>query len=62
MASARDTHRFVSRPTGHAAANVQAARRSVGTPLSPVNQLMWIPEIAREITRRWISEVPSKMV
>jgi hypothetical protein len=26
------------------------------------NQLMWIPEIAREITNRWISDVPSKMV
>jgi hypothetical protein len=23
---------------------------------------MWTPEIAREMTRRWISEVPSKMV
>ncbi len=25
-------------------------------------QLMWIPEIARLITSRWISLVPSKMV
>ena len=24
--------------------------------------LIWTPEIAREITRRWISEVPSKIV
>ena len=24
--------------------------------------LMWTPEIAREMTRRWISEVPSKIV
>ena len=24
--------------------------------------LMWKPEIAREMTRRWISEVPSKIV
>jgi hypothetical protein len=23
---------------------------------------MWTPEIARAMTRRWISEVPSKMV
>ena len=27
-----------------------------------VDQLMWMPEIAREITSRWISEVPSKIV
>ena len=26
------------------------------------DQLMWIPEIARLITSRWISLVPSKMV
>ncbi len=25
-------------------------------------QLMWMPLIAREMTSRWISEVPSKMV
>jgi hypothetical protein len=25
-------------------------------------QLMWIPEMAREITSRWISDVPSKIV
>jgi hypothetical protein len=33
-------------------------------PCSPaVNlYLTWTPEIAREMTRRWISEVPSKMV
>ncbi len=27
-----------------------------------VGQLMWIPEIARLMTSRWISDVPSKMV
>ncbi len=29
---------------------------------SRIAQLMWIPEIARLMTRRWISEVPSKIV
>jgi hypothetical protein len=33
-------------------------------PCSPAVSLylMWTPEIAREMTRRWISEVPSKIV
>jgi hypothetical protein len=28
----------------------------------PDGYLMWTPEMAREMTRRWISEVPSKIV
>jgi hypothetical protein len=28
----------------------------------PGAQLTWMPEMARLMTRRWISEVPSKMV
>jgi hypothetical protein len=33
-------------------------------PCSPAVSLYltWTPEIAREMTRRWISEVPSKIV
>ncbi len=31
-------------------------------PFAPVGQLMWIPEIARAITRRCTSDVPSKIV
>jgi hypothetical protein len=34
----------------------------VASTLPRAVQLMWIPEIARLITSRWISEVPSKMV
>ena len=33
-----------------------------GTANALVDQLMWMPEIARLITSRWTSEVPSKMV
>ena len=29
---------------------------------SPVSYLMWTPEMARLITSRWISDVPSKIV
>jgi hypothetical protein len=29
---------------------------------APVRHGIWTPEIARAITSRWISEVPSKMV
>ena len=50
------------RPTGWRATKFQTLRCSVETLFSLVDQLMWIPEIAREITSRWISEVPSKMV
>jgi hypothetical protein len=28
----------------------------------PGSYRIWTPEIAREMTRRWISEVPSKIV
>jgi len=32
------------------------------TPERPVGYLMWMPEMARAMISRWISEVPSKMV
>ena len=34
--------------------------RALDTPAR--SYLMWIPEIARAITKRWISDVPSKIV
>ena len=49
------------------AERLAAARASRGAVSSAcarhrVAYLMWTPEIARLITRRWISEVPSKIV
>jgi hypothetical protein len=38
------------------------AGQEMGSLFSLPGQLMWIPEIARLITSRWISLVPSKMV
>jgi hypothetical protein len=29
---------------------------------NPLDQRMWMPLMLRAMTRRWISEVPSKMV
>ena len=49
-------------------AGVAGALRSGATKQAPAQHawgrtyLMRMPEIARAITRRWISEVPSKMV
>jgi hypothetical protein len=42
----------------------QFARRTTGLPyLAALERyLMWTPEIERLMTRRWISEVPSKIV
>ena len=45
-------------------------RRGLAAPLSRLSRHdrlrrgygMWMPEIARAITRRWISDVPSKIV
>ena len=54
-------------PTGPSPAKREQATRAgtpVAGPCSPAVSLylMCSPEIAREMTRRWISEVPSKIV
>ena len=45
-------------------ASATSGRRQRAGPRSPAVSLYltWTPEIAREMTRRWISEVPSKIV
>jgi hypothetical protein len=40
----------------------RAPRLDPRSPAVNLDYWMWTPEIAREMTRRWISEVPSKMV
>ena len=35
---------------------------TVAQETAEISYLIWTPEIAREMTRRWISEVPSKIV
>jgi hypothetical protein len=52
-------------PAVEAARRILAARRRGDLDVvETLNQgyLTWTPEIAREMTRRWISEVPSKIV
>lgn len=46
------------RPRGEAGRTRERQTALIG----PVGQRICIPEIAREMTSRWISEVPSKMV
>ena len=41
---------------------LQPDREAAAGPMTRMDQLMWIPEIARETMSRWISEVPSKIV
>lgn len=52
----------VSSPPGESPPVEDAARGPLSLGARVRRQRMWRPEIARAMTRRWISLVPSKMV
>jgi len=51
----------VAKPAGRAT-SIRPGTDRPPLPRELENYLICIPEIAREMTRRWISEVPSKIV